>query len=371
MNGNSCFAIWLLSYIYDYKIINIAIMKKNVQRSVKSTDVTAFETANLKTSLMILKSLKFYLISFLMIGLLCMVNTSKAQIITEGFEASGWVTSSIAPTSVWNTYTGYTTISASTSNALTSATTGPGTKVLFTYVVPFPSSGVQAWGTKTSFSTSVPVYSSTTGTGSATSASSVTSTLTGVVGTNTALTESMLSKWSSYQMYSYYAAGSSISGVSTIGTGTNTSTWMYSAAAVMATSNILTNGSKYVNTNNTNTNTQSLILDGTSVRGFIITPVLSGLVSVTVNVYMPTAASDFYILANTNVAVTGNASSLSKTVAASAANFSTNTASISNSWAGSYYGTIAANLTNNAAQSLTNPGGWQQVTFTKIGRAHV
>src|SRR5207248_11397186 len=91
-----------------------------------------------------------------------------------------------------------------------------------------------------------------------------------------------------------------------------------------------------------------------------------GIVSVSFYVYRGTASDDLEVLANTNVALSTsatNTSVITKTVPLSAANFATNTNSVSNSWAGSYYGTIASNIAN-TSQSLTAVGTWQQVSFT-------
>ena len=326
-------------------------MKKNLHFSSVSPSGISNSLVNNYYSYM--KKNLFKAIKYSLLLMVCLVfgKVTNAQII-EGFEETAWATNA--------TNTSTSTIESTTNAVSAQYSTGPA-KNTFTFAVAMTGNAV--WGTSTNFSTSNAVFSSGT---AASPASSSTGSTTAVSGASTAFTMQITSKWSSSNLYTYYSAKSVASGISSVtyGTGTNTSssTWAYSGAAIVASSNILTNAANYVKTGN-----NAILLDA-SLKGFIITPYLSGgITTVTLNVFTSTAGSDLEILANSNSAITGNTGSMTKTVSTNAINNTNTTASVSGSWSGSYYGTITGNLSTTATtglQSLTNPGGWQQITFT-------
>jgi len=295
---------------YDYKIINIAIMKKNVQRSVKITAATSSERGKIKSSISLLKSLKFYLFSSLMMVMLCLVNTTKAQIITEGFEGAGWVSAA--------SNTGTICTTSSTTALSVSSTFGAGTTpASFAYNVPFPlftttpslNSTSPFWGTRTNFTTSYAVVNA--GNFVTAMSASTTNSANAVVAGNNSVTMSITSKW---QVSTYYSIVSGLpqTTTSTYAASINSS-WTYAAAAVVNTSNLIVgSANRFAHGGN-----QAIFLDGGTVRGFIVAPVLSGLVSVTLNVYAPTANNDLYVLVNTlsTANALANTGSLSKTIA--------------------------------------------------------
>ena len=325
----------------------------------KLTTATATGFSYVKKQMIHMKKNLLKAIAFTMVLACTMLLGQKvnAQIITENFEGTYWTSATIGTSSASSYSINGVAISFSTTAS--TSTTGVATSSKTSYAsfsVAVPANPNN--GSNIAYTTYLPVTSASIGAG-ANSATANAFASAATTGGSTAITQSMSQTYSYTNKYSVMSGATNGVGTITNAGTASTNSWLYSRVGVITSSVVLNgNGNNFIHGGN-----NALLLDGNN-NGFIITPMVTGLVSVSFYVKTTSDAAAFEILVNNNNNVTNTASTATQTkTLTSSINATGGTTA---SWFGSYYATTnATNATIPAANQITS-GVWQKVSFNSL-----